>query len=112
MNSFILIENENKIEKIAIDSIVFISLEDCITKLHFVNRDPLICFESLKCIMAKLNTGFFQINRQQIINIKYINAIEKQNRKIFLSNSNNLVVSYRKKKELIKLLYKFPQKLD
>jgi two-component system, LytTR family, response regulator len=95
-----LIQKEKgKVHQIFIENIVYIECEGYISSVHTCDeRRPVTCSILLKEIEEKINgNGFFRINRNTIVNLKYLESFVSGKRRCFFTKTGlEMRVSRRK----------------
>lgn len=94
----LLIANNIEKRRIAIQSILYIQIDDYLSIFYLSNTEKFICTKPLSIVADHLPGHFFQINRKCIVNLNEIVSVKRNNRKIVLSNSAELQVSTRRLK--------------
>jgi DNA-binding LytR/AlgR family response regulator len=100
----LFLECDSKIELIDTDKIKFISIDAYNTKIHFTDNTKSYSNRSLISFESSLRDNFIRINRNNIVNIFYIENIDKVTRMISVEKNILLLASYRQMKNLIKRL--------
>ncbi len=100
----LILDSETKIELIDITKITHFSIDVYSTEIHFVDNYKCYSNKSLNFFESSLPDNFVRVNRNTIINISYINNIDKVNRMIQLEKNVLVCVSCRQMKNLIKRL--------
>ncbi|TKG94473.1 LytTR family transcriptional regulator [Puteibacter caeruleilacunae] len=96
---YIEIRNREKLVRITFDSIVYINTSDYLTTFYCFGGETMRCTKPLIKILQKLSADFYQINRSQVVNLKWINSLES-NRDIVVAGTTRLTVANRRLKGL------------
>ncbi|MGV8090715.1 MAG: LytR/AlgR family response regulator transcription factor [Mangrovibacterium sp.] len=92
----ILVCNENEYRRISIHDILYVRIYDYLSTFHLANKQTISCSKSLNDIMISMPDHFFRINRSYLVNLNEVRSVIPQKRVIILSDSTELMVSYRK----------------
>lgn len=99
----LIIHCEPKIVIVDITKITHVCIDDYTTSIHFIDKSKCNCNcnKSLYYFESSLPKNFTKVNRNTIINVDYIEIINKTNRIIQLKNDIQIIASIRKIKLLI-----------
>lgn len=100
----LILECETKVEIIDSSRITHITIDSFNSEIHFTDNTKCYSNRSLSFFESSLPENFFRVNRNTIINIAYIENINKITRKIQIEKSIVLCVSIRQMKNLINRL--------
>jgi len=100
----LIIDSETKIDLINTTKITHITIDTCSSYIHFADNSKYSCNKSLIYFETTLPDTFIRVNRNSIINIEYIENINKIARKITIEKGVVLCISCRQMKNLIKRL--------
>lgn len=94
----IIITDKDVIKVISIEDILYFSCESYITTIHTVDKGKISIVKLLKHFEEDLAAfGFFRINRNYLVNMKYVDAIHTAgNAFVELFNHTKLAISCRK----------------
>ncbi|MDP3444665.1 MAG: LytTR family DNA-binding domain-containing protein [Ignavibacteria bacterium] len=97
-SEFLLIGNEIERRKINVNSILYVKIDDYLSTFFLTNNQKFICSKSLSEIMAYFPDHFFKINRAYIVNLDEVLSVQRNIRKIILTDATELKVSLRRMK--------------
>ena len=103
----IMLKGKGRISQFHIENIVYIECDAYLSTIHLNGADKPETFSILlKDIEKKvIGYGFYRINRNTIVNLKYYNCLINGNRRCFISrNGKELKVSRRKWCNLKKIM--------
>lgn len=94
------VRNSNTIKKIDSDEVVYIQCDSSISDIHFRDGSIFTCTKHLNIFEDVLNKyGFIRINRQVLVNLKYVDEIKINDRRkhiLILCNGTGFSISYRR----------------
>jgi len=105
INSYYLIENESKVQKVYLSEIIYIIYEDYTATFQLLTTKK-YGNKSLKETVANLPPFFVRINRNCIVNSLAIVEFIKKDRSLILSNGESLTVSHRNVNRILDKLRK------
>lgn len=101
-HQYITLKNSSGILKLYINDIIYIETHERNTMIH-TSQKSIICFHNMKTLEKKLNTfSFIRCHSSYIVNIKYIDSIEKL--LIILTTGIKIPISQQKRKETMKMI--------
>ena len=104
INKRFVTKGRNK-NAVTYSEITYIEYGSDIAKIHFINSDPIYDTRTLKNFIENLHDfGFYQIDKNVIINGRYVTHINSKDRKCFIKVAGvDLKVSRSKQKEMKEL---------
>ena len=99
----ILIETADKIRKVTISDVVLLETVKSYTSLLLYTSDEYLTSDTLTSFDERLSFSFFRISRNVIINLSYVDMIQRKDTKhvVKLKIGKILEISRRRVKELI-----------
>lgn len=94
----LLICNEQEKRRIVITSILYISTDDYLSTFYLKDCQKFTCSKPLSEIVSYLPDHFFKINRAYIVNLDEVLSVQRNSRKIILTDATELKVSLRRMK--------------
>ena len=112
--NFILVEEKNTTSKILIKNILYLSYEDSVVTIHFVNdREIINLSRTLKSFEQELLPyGFIRVCRNFMIDISKVICINRKKYKLTILKNKNIPISRRKMTELRQLMSNFKNRLS
>jgi len=99
-SKILTLRNECEYKCIDLTELLYVCVDDYLSSFHSANHQKFTCTKSLLEVESNLPDNFFRINRNIIVNIHSIDTFKLRNRKIYLSNSVEFIVSCRRIKQL------------
>ena len=99
-SKIVTLRNESEYKCIDLTDLLYVRVYDYLSSFHSVNNQKFTCTKSLLEVVTILPDNFFRINRNSIVNIHKIDTFKRSKRKVYLSNSVEFIVSYRRIKQL------------
>ena len=99
-NSSLILSTDRLIFQIYINNITFIECDSYVTMIHFMDSKEVlstsILLKELELFLGQYY--FFRINKQVLLNLRYLNNIDINKRRLTLYNGLEFTISYRKLK--------------
>ena len=94
LHRYLLIENENRIQRVKIDSIIYFIYDDLCVKIHLEDGSILASTKTLKYYEELLShRAFYRINKCTLMNMHFIKEYIKSTRKIILLDRSEFYLS-------------------
>lgn len=104
----IVLRTADSVHLITIQDIVHCAADGNYTRIHLNDGKSLYVSKTLKEYNDLLeNYGFFRAHQSHLVNLNYMDYLNKERCVLHLKNKNEIPVSYRKKEELFKRLASF-----
>jgi len=91
----LILECQKQIQKVKYTDIYYLKYQEGSISIGMADDKNLLCCLSLKEIENLLSDDFIKINRNVIINLRYLTAYIKASRKVLLENGLQFYVSRR-----------------
>ncbi|MFP3155524.1 LytTR family DNA-binding domain-containing protein [Lachnospiraceae bacterium ZAX-1] len=103
----IQISYEGKAIYLNLNDVIYVDSSVALHKLELLTQTGRISFYgSLKNFETKLNENFMRCHKSFIVNVNYINAIDRKNKQIILKNNSSIPISIKFIKPLLDRLAK------
>lgn len=95
------IKNRNRLEKVIIEDILYLEVEDRYSTLYLENNKKYVLRMSMTNVQEKLpDNSFFRVHRKYSVNLKKVSSIDLQDNLVYMGDIN-VPVSRANKEELL-----------
>jgi DNA-binding LytR/AlgR family response regulator len=101
VNNSIFIDIGHQLRKVDLEQVIHLYYVDGATTIEMSHDTKVVCCTTLKELFQHLPHYFLRINRNVIINVKYITAYYKLSQSVSMSNGRNFIVTRRNVTQLV-----------
>ena len=103
VHDVVLVDNSSKMKNVSISGIVFLKIVECYTLIKRDTLEEILTSDSLTSFEKRLSFSFFRISRNVIINMAFVDLIQRKDAKhiVKLKNGEIFEISRRRVKKFV-----------